>query len=201
MDLAYDNKMVAAKAWAALFAIREWAIKVERRQVEEPPPEPKKTWGETFQQMRDLADDRKRADAWLPREIQLGKNVVVSGSPDEYDDGTPEHKLVLFFHYWSTRNYGRMAQCLSVEVRKHPNGVAGDLRAEYGGKKLQQFEITALADDAPAVTTAKVKATYEENNEQIAVVFDMRLINEDANGHGVTRGEPGSSWALYTGYL
>ncbi len=30
MDLGYDNKMVAAKAWAALFSIRDWAMKAEQ---------------------------------------------------------------------------------------------------------------------------------------------------------------------------
>ena len=38
MDLAYDNALVAAKAWAALFSVREWAVKAERGLLESPSP-------------------------------------------------------------------------------------------------------------------------------------------------------------------
>ena len=43
-DLGYDNKMVAAKSWAALFAVREWAYKVEQKEVNAPPEQPAPTW-------------------------------------------------------------------------------------------------------------------------------------------------------------
>src|SRR3970040_376253 len=32
-DLGYANQIVAAKTWAALFAVREWALKVERGEL------------------------------------------------------------------------------------------------------------------------------------------------------------------------
>lgn len=34
MDLGYDNKIVAAKTWATLFSLRDWAIKVEKGATE-----------------------------------------------------------------------------------------------------------------------------------------------------------------------
>jgi hypothetical protein len=36
MDLGYGNRVVAIKAWVALFATRDWAIKTERNQLETP---------------------------------------------------------------------------------------------------------------------------------------------------------------------
>lgn len=201
MDLGYDNKMVAAKAWAALFAIREWAIKVERGQVDEPPPKPKKTWRELRTQLRDLAEDKERISAWTPREIQLGNETPVSGKPDEYHDGTPEHLLAMFFAYWGSRNYGGMAQCLAQDERNQINKTAGRLRARYDSKGLQAFEIIELKDEASAVTTAKVKVEYNEEGQQVQRLLEVRLINEGADGNVAARGKPGSSWALYTGYL
>ena len=46
MDLGYDNKIVAAKTWAALFATRDWALKAEKGHITAPPEEPQKTWSE-----------------------------------------------------------------------------------------------------------------------------------------------------------
>ena len=43
MDLGYDNKTVAAKAWAALFATGEWALKAEQGLLTPPQPEREKT--------------------------------------------------------------------------------------------------------------------------------------------------------------
>lgn len=44
MDLAYDNKVVAAKCWAALFATRQWAAQAERGQLDAPPEGPPTSW-------------------------------------------------------------------------------------------------------------------------------------------------------------
>jgi len=54
MDLGYDNKIVAAKTWAALFAAREWALKAEQGLLEEQPEEPKKSWREVFHGIDEL---------------------------------------------------------------------------------------------------------------------------------------------------
>ena len=54
MDLGYDNKTVAAKSWAALFAAREWAMKAEQGLLEEQPEKPQKSWKELFRDIDEL---------------------------------------------------------------------------------------------------------------------------------------------------
>jgi hypothetical protein len=44
IDLGYANRTVAAKTWAALFAVREWAIRAEAGQLAAPPPKAKPTY-------------------------------------------------------------------------------------------------------------------------------------------------------------
>ena len=41
MDLGYNNKYVAAKCWATLFAVRDWIIKAARDELKPPELKPK----------------------------------------------------------------------------------------------------------------------------------------------------------------
>lgn len=200
-DLNYDNKMVAAKAWAALFATRDLAIKAERKQRIAPPEQPGKTWKDIFRQVKETADHKAKLEVWVPRELQIGHDVPSTGRPEDFGDGTPERRLVEFLTYWRVRNYGYMARCLPVSDRSHLSGAAGDLRKYYEDKRLQAFELLELSDDAAALTVIKAKLVYEEHGTEITQISDFRLLNEDGNGSVIVRGAPGSSWGIYTAYV
>ena len=182
---------------------RDWAIKVERGQAEQPPPTPapKKSLRDIYQQTKELAEDKKRIAAWVPRKIILGDNVPVTGNPSDFGEGTPEQKLVEYLYYWMHRNYEYMARCLAYFERENPGKAAGEIRARYVDKQLTGFELLSIEDGAAAVTTIKVKVVYEENGQAQERELDIRLINEDTSGNPAARGKPGSGWALYTGYL
>jgi len=201
MDLGYDNKLVAAKAWAALFSIRDWAIKVERGQTQKPPDPPKKTLREIAQQLKENAEEKKRISVWSPRHIKVGEEIPSSGDPEEYGEGTPEQKVVEFLHNWSKANYGRMALCLPHDEREHLNKAAGRLREYYKDKVLQQFELLQVTDNAAAVTAVQVRLLYEEDGNTVERIVDVRLLTEDSVGRPVARGKQGSSWGLLTANL
>lgn len=191
-DLGYDNQVVAAKAWAALFAAREWALKVERGQVTEPVPEPNPGWRELFQQFAENAGDQKRLDAWKPRSIQLGEAAA-------YGEGTPEQKLTAFLAYWHARNYGYMADCLPYSPQRLERGrgeVARQMREYYGAKRLKSFALLELEDHAPAMTIIKTRLMLEESGAEREQIMDFHLIYEDTKGHGVARGKPGCAWVI-----
>lgn len=51
-DVAYDNALVAAKSWAALFSAREWALKAERGELDAPALEAEPSLREILDQMQ-----------------------------------------------------------------------------------------------------------------------------------------------------
>ena len=198
-DLGYDNQVVAAKAWAALFAAREWAIKVEQGQVTEPAPEPNPGWRELFRQIAENAEDKKRLDAWTPRSLQPGEDIVESGEAAAYGEGSPEQKLAAFLAYWRARNYGYMADCLPYSPYRLERGrgeVARQLREHYGAKRLKSFALLELEDHAPAMTIIKTRLMLEESGAEREQIMDFHLIYEDRKGHGVARGKPGCAWVI-----
>jgi hypothetical protein len=201
MDLGYDNKMVAAKAWAALFATQGWAVKVEKGEVNKPSEQPKKGWGDLLRQINENNTDKALLNAWTPRNIQVGVDIPVSGEPNAYEHDTPEKKLVEFLSYWSKGNYGHMARCLPVAEQNRMSKVAGELRAHYETSNLRKFKLLDLEDRAAAVTIIKIKLVCEQNGIQKEREVDFRLLNEDVSGRPVARGKSGSKWSLYTAYV
>jgi hypothetical protein len=96
MDLGYDNKLVAAKAWGALFALREWALKAEQNLLQAPPEEPKKSWRKILEEIADLERSKKLLESWTPRQIEIGTDIPKTGTPDDFAVGSPERRLVEF---------------------------------------------------------------------------------------------------------
>jgi hypothetical protein len=201
-DLGYDNKLVAAKTWAVLFAAGDLVRKVERGERTEPPPKPQPTWRDTFKRMWDTEQTKVQTAAWRARLIQLGADIPVTGEPQDYGEGMPERILVAFLCGWRRRNYGQMAQCLRDATDQYQiNKRAGDLRASFASKALHSFELLELRDEAPAMTVIKARLVYEQASNVVEVVRDFRVINEEADGYGTVRGKPGSRWILYTPYI
>jgi hypothetical protein len=201
MDLGYDNRTVAIKAWVALFATRDWAIKAERNQLEAPPQKPEKTWKEVLGQLQDLERDKEAIANWQPRNIKVGTNCPLSGEPGDYDDNTPEQKLVEFLSYWKTKNYGYMAKCILTEIGDPIKVFPLRIREEYYGKQLNTWQLSNILDEAPAITVITIQVNYEENGLTNTKSLQARIICQDDLNIGVIRGKPGARWALVSWHL
>ena len=196
LDLAYDNKVVAAKTWAALFAAREWAIKAEQGQLGPKPDDPQRSWGEILGQIRDSADQKARLGAWKPRAIVPGADIPATGDAGAYGEGTPEQKLAEFMSYWRCRNYGSMAKCLSSLVGHPPSRLPARVREQYHSKQMIGFELVAVTDEAPALTEIRARISYDEGGKQTQRTNRFRMINESQGGAPRVRATPGSRWTL-----
>lgn len=200
MDLGYDNRIAAVKAWTALFAAREWALKAERGELNAPPRKPKPTWMELFRQIMENADNKARLDRWTPRSVRLGIDIPSTGAPDAYGEGTPERKLAEFLTAWERRNYGHMAERLSKMLTrdKTVGAIAGSLRTKYGGTLLKEFELISIRDQAAAITVVTTRLVYDDVGDEREETIEVRMMNEDATGNPVVRGKPGGEWRIIT---
>jgi hypothetical protein len=196
MDLAYDNKVVAAKCWAALFATRHWAAKAERGQLEAPPNEPPSSWREMLRALSEHAENKKRLEGWKARHVAIGHEIPPSGPPDAYAEGSPERKLAEYLTLWGKRNYGHMAKCLSPKLGPPPNKAPAKLRDAFKSKELRSWEFKSINDRAPAVTEIGTLLVYEEAGQRNERSFTFRLMNVDSIGGAAVRGKPGTDWAV-----
>ncbi|MCB9422995.1 MAG: hypothetical protein H6667_24555 [Ardenticatenaceae bacterium] len=196
-DLGYDNKTVAVKAWAALFALRDWVIAIRKPK---PEPETRSSLRETLQQIIETQEETKRLRNWKPRKFTIGKDVPANGQSGDYLEGTPERALAEFMELWARKNYGKMSQLLSsLHQHETVKKTAGWVREIFGGITLVSFQIVTIDDFASAVTIIETNVTYDDlaGTEQNKV-FKIRLIHEGNNGKSVTRGNPTGEWKLLT---
>jgi hypothetical protein len=196
MDLGYDNRVVAAKTWAALFATRDLALKAERGQISTPPEEPRTSWRDLLQQISENEADKKRIEQWQPRQLTLGNNVPVTGASTAFADGTPEQKLAEYLEYWKRQNYGYMSQCISSRFGPQAKKNPGLIRDVFKSKNLKSFVFTAIEDTAPAMTVICAELVFEELEREIRKPVEFRLINEDSEGNSAVRGKPYAEWVI-----
>ncbi|MEK6304071.1 MAG: hypothetical protein AABO41_25560 [Acidobacteriota bacterium] len=198
MDLGYDNKLVAAKAWAALFAAREWALKAEQGLLSAPAPKPTTTWRELIRPLLEDADDKARLEAWKPRILELARDVLTTGDSEAFESGTPEQKLAEFLTCWKKRNYGHMAKCLPPNLGYSERELPGMVREHYASRELKTYEFTDIKDNAPAITEIEVSLVYEEESEAVERTIRFRLVNQDSEGRPDIRGKSRTSWFVYS---
>ncbi|MFZ2471606.1 MAG: hypothetical protein WAW52_06645 [Methanothrix sp.] len=197
MDLGYDNKMVAAKTWAALFALRDWAIKTEEGAIEQPPPDKPLELSDLIHQIRENQEDQQLLQKWKPRNIKPGQDIPVSGKSEDYEAGYPEKSLAEFLEYWQIRNYGFMAKkCLSSKSGSKGPASPRDLSLAYSTRFLKTFEFKEVKDQAAAVTVVTAKLVYEDCGQEMKKSFEFRLINLDSDWEVQVRGYPDSRWFI-----
>jgi hypothetical protein len=189
IDLGYDNKFVAAKTWAALFAAREWAVRAERGRLSAPPSRPTATLGETWQSLvasarrySEVQAARERLSTWKPRQVQIGCDVPTSGLPESYAEGTPERKLVEYLSYWGKANFGFMARCIADVWGPPKNRAAADVRAEFADKRLISFEIVEFNEQAHSMAMITVGLTFTWRGKTAKVEHKFRMIYEGPDG-------------------
>lgn len=201
MDLGYANKTVAAKTWAALFAVRDWAAKVEAKELIAPPPKPETSWSELFQQIKEHSDWKKSFEQqlgnWKPRNIEVGRDIPKSGEIEDFVEGTPERKLVEFLIYWRKKNYGRMGSCVWSFLQESEKKMAGRAKQVYGSHFLKDFELLEIIDENPSITEIRVKLNYETNGNCVENEVKFRLIiNDGLDKKPLMRGMPNATWGI-----
>jgi hypothetical protein len=178
-DLGFANKLVAAKCWAALFAVGEWARRVESGKKDPPPPERKLTLMESLRQSARKRESHQRWVEWRPRNVVVGRDLSAVGSPDDYGLGTPERSLVEFLTLWRARNYGGMAKHVTVGAEKvDPRTRAGDISRAYRAHRLERFELRAIDERGPRMVSIATTCFFERTDTELRFL----VAYEDDNG-------------------
>ena len=198
MDLGYDNKMVAAKAWAALFSLRDWAIKAEKGLLEPQTPEKPITLIQVAEQTRDTKAENLELSEWKPRVIKIGQDIPATGSPEMYDAGTSWRRLAEFFSFWkdSKPNFRAMADCVVLDSDDNPREMPRRIEKLYNSKHLESFKFTDICERALLTTIIQVMLVYEEYGARVekSVRFIMNKGNQV--GRPENSEKAGSSWYI-----
>lgn len=190
VDLGYAQKDIAAKCWAALFAVGDWA----RALAEPEKPKKKKTFFETIQQIAATAALKRSLSEWRPREGIIPQRKPLSASAD-CEPATPERAAAEFLEAWQTRNFGEMAAALDRRRGRSTKAAAGDIRKDYTGFDLNAFKLTAVRDDAAAIGIVDVEVDVRTVTGILISSFQLRMFYKDQEGNPAVRGQAGQ-WLI-----
>ncbi|MGD2158112.1 MAG: hypothetical protein PVG14_06535 [Anaerolineales bacterium] len=196
MDLGYNNKYVAAKCWATLFAVRDWAIKAARDELSPPEMEPKaeKTLWESIEDYQKIRDQTEQLKQWQPRQVIVGEDIPTSGNSEEFPSNTPEHRFVEFLNYWLKNNYGYMAKCYAPMLKMEPF----DVRESFQNKKLLEYELIQINDITSFITDIQVKVKLKNNGGSSTSIYEFRISCNKKDGDVAYIQSDDTVWGITT---
>jgi len=188
-DLGYAHKKVAAKTWAALFSLREWALKYQHGEHEPPPVEPAPSVLATLRQIADAERQRKAIEAWRPR---TGLGALAKGAGPIH--GTPEAALVTWLDAWRTREFLRMASFTQASMRRRDPNMAARLEETFGYRQVAGSLVTGIEDVAAAMTKVTVEIHFAGEDPPVSMTANVLYEAED--GYPLVRGTTGGIWRV-----
>ncbi|WP_141500892.1 hypothetical protein [Paenibacillus luteus] len=192
-DLSYDNEIVAAKTWALLFAVGEWAAKVERGETTAPEDKPEESFLDILEKVQEIENFKQEIESWKPRES-------ISINHDLFIQGTPEYALNEFLGYWMQKNYGRMTMILPHKVFDTKTAPL-KVREHFKSQLLISYEFVSVIDVGLSNTKVSVKLQVEEFGRRLEKSHDFVMICEDDQGNLVSPNATRSKWISYTWYV
>jgi len=197
MDLGYDNRIVAAKCWAALFAVRDWAIKAARNELD-PPDEEALEDKSLLESIRDYQKVRAETESfkkWKPRDRVIGRDIPTFASSQDYEENSPERKMIEFCELWQEKNYGYLAaRAFSPFMCKKP----GEVRKQFSSMELLEYRLTGIHDILPTIEDIDVWLKLIRNNHEVELEYTFRLICTDSNNEIVYLPREDTVWGVST---
>lgn len=197
MDLGYDNRMVAAKCWAALFAVRDWAVKAALNELEPPEEEEteEKSLLESIRNYQKVMADTETLRKWEPRDLVIGRDIPAFAPSKDYEENSPERKMIEFCELWQKKNYGYLAEkAFSPLLCKTP----AEARNHLGHMELLDYRLTGRKELTPTTADIDVWLKFSRNDQEVELEYTFRLICTDSNDEIVYLPNEDTVWGVST---
>ncbi|SEH77198.1 hypothetical protein SAMN05660691_01287 [Rheinheimera pacifica] len=194
-ELAFDNKLVAAKCWAALFAVRDWAGALDDGK-KEPKPKEEVTWKQLFKQISETNLMKKSIEEWKPRISEDIPYLPFEGDISSLPENTPEHAVADFLDHWCNKRFGLIADALLYFTDTPKGKKAGMARQDFGKHVPVSFKVLGVDDQAAAVTQVIAELCFEVDGQKKFKEVSVRVIYQDLENNPSVWSTPGGHWRI-----
>ncbi|CRI64998.1 conserved hypothetical protein [Thiocapsa sp. KS1] len=194
-ELAFDNKLVAAKVWAALFAARDWAVALANGK-KIPRPKEEKSWPGIFAQLSENRRQKNLLEERRPRNNEEIPYLPHEGDASHLPLGTPERAVAEFIENWIANRYGLIAKSLLYFTDDSLGKKSGRAKEDFGRRVPTSYKVISIEDQAAAVSHVEVELMFEGEGEPISKQASVRAIYQDADNDAMVRTEPYGSWKI-----
>lgn len=194
-ELAFDNKLVAAKCWAALFAARDWAGALDDGK-KEPKPKEEVSWRQLFKQISETNLMKKSIEEWKPRISKDIPYLPFEGDIASLPENTPEYAVAAFLDHWRNKRFGPIADALLYFTDTPKGKKAGMARQDFGKHVPISFKILSVDDQAAAVTHVIAELRFKVADQEKLKEVSIRTIYQDLENNPSVRSMPGGHWRI-----
>ncbi len=196
-ELEFDNKIVAAKCWAALFATKDWAIAISKAK-NNPKPEQQISWKESLKKLLENERQKKLLDEWKPRSSNDRLYLPYSGVSEQLPDNTPEKAVAKFIENWTSQRYGLLADDLAYFTNSPKGKKAGMAKSDFSRNIPLSYKILDVEDLAPAISHVTVELIF---SNAITKKASVRMIYQDSSNNALVRSDNSGSWKVFQNSL
>lgn len=195
-ELAFDNKLVAAKTWAALFATRDWATSLADGK-KTPQPKQEVSWYELSQQLLENERQKKLLAVWTPRSTEALSYLPFSGDSTLLPMATPERAVASFIENWMSRRYGLVAESLVYFSDSKAGKKAGMAKEDFGRHVPIDYKVISIDDQAAAITQVYVELKFKEGDGAVVKQVSVRTMYQDDKNNTLVRTDNGGRWKIF----
>jgi len=194
-ELAFDNRIVAAKTWAAFFALRDWAeALIEGKKTATPKQEP--TWSEVLKSLKRTQETKRLLDIWTPRAKEDFAHLPCNGFSPLLPDNSPERAVAEFMENWKLGRFAPLANALCHTYDMAKGKKAAEAKRDFGGYQVISFQIIGVEDTTAAFSTVNIKATFNAEDESFEEELKVSTAYQDEKGLLMCRLESGGKWTV-----
>ncbi len=194
-ELGFDNKLVAAKCWAALFAARDWAGALDDGK-KEPKPKEEVSWRQLFKQISETNLIKKSIEEWKPRISEDIPYLPFEGDIASLPENTPEYAVAAFLDHWCNKRFGPIADALLYFTDTPKGKKAGMARQDFGKHVPISFKILSVDDQAAAATHVIAELRFKVDDQEKLKEVSVRAIYQDLENNPSVRSIPGGQWRI-----
>jgi len=194
-ELAFDNQLVAAKCWAALFATRDWAVAISDGK-KTPKPKEKTSWKELLSTLAKNGRNRKLLEEWKPRTSEECKHLPHTGFSNRLPSNTPEKTVAIFIDNWLNQRYGLIGEALLYYTDTSKGKKAGLAKEDFSRYVPTSFKILRVEDQAAAVSHVIVEVTFDNESQKHTKELSIRTIYQDMENNPLIRSVNGGDWKI-----
>lgn len=188
-ELAFDNKSVAAKCWAALFAVKNWEDALDQAKEKS---ESEKKYGlkQFYDEAIALNQMKNATSAWQRREMSDINYLPSSGGSNSLPENTPEHAVAEFLENWQKQRFQLICDLLASPKK------AIQAKNDFGENAPISFKVLSIDDTSSVVTKVKVELTFQKNDRIVSEEISIVTNYLDDNAKPLVRSYPNGEWKV-----
>jgi uncharacterized damage-inducible protein DinB len=195
-ELAFDNKIVAAKCWHLLSAIVDWHNDIKNPKEQKKDKTLQEVLSEHEEHRKKMDDFEQRFMNYVPRDFRDIYNFPILDIHFETIlEDTPEKTVGYFLEHLKNHRFGLITPLLFQFEEQRMKQETSQIAKNFKNIKMDSYKITNIEDTAAAISKVDIEIIFTQQ-QNVIKILTVYLTYVDIKGNSLVRGTPNGSWVI-----